>query len=71
MHLRLALAAAVSLYLTGCDAKPKQPTVDLTGGGKKAIERAQDVSKTLEAGAARTREAEDADGDAGAKKARD
>jgi hypothetical protein len=43
--------------LAGCDGKP-QPAVDVTGGGKKAMERAKDVSKTLEAGAQRNREAE-------------
>jgi hypothetical protein len=52
--LAIVLAAAL---LAGCDSKPK-PTVDVTGGGTKAMERAQDVSKVLEQGAARTREAE-------------
>jgi hypothetical protein len=52
----IVLAAAT---LAACDSKPK-PTVDITRGGTKAMERAQDVSKVLEQGAARTREAEDA-----------
>jgi hypothetical protein len=43
--------------LAACDSKPK-PTADITRGGTKAIERAQDVSKVLEQGAARAREGE-------------
>jgi hypothetical protein len=66
------MRALVLLFLTtllaGCDGKP-QPAVDITGGGKKAMERAKDVSKALEAGAERTREAEAAaSGGAPAKK---
>jgi hypothetical protein len=60
--LAIVLAAAL---LAGCDSKPK-PTVDITGGGTKAMERAKDVATVLEQGAARTREAEEgsAPGDA-------
>lgn len=49
----------VAMLVAACDREPK-PVVDLTSGGKKAIERAQDVSKTLEAGMQRNREAEEA-----------
>ena len=59
----IVLAAA---FVAACDSKPK-PTADITRGGTKAMERAQDVSKVLEQGAARTREAEQ--GDDAAKKA--
>jgi len=61
----IVLAAA---FFSACDSKPK-PTVDITRGGTKAMERAQDVSKVLEQGAARTREAEQ--GDDAAKKERE
>jgi hypothetical protein len=54
--MAIFLAAAA---VAACDSKP-MPTVDVTRGGAKAMERAQDVSKVLEQGAARTREAEDA-----------
>jgi hypothetical protein len=59
----IVLAAAT---VAACDSKPK-PTVDITRGGTKAMERAQDVSKVLEQGANRAREAEQ--GDDAAKKA--
>jgi hypothetical protein len=52
----IVLAAA---FLAACDSK-STPTVDITRGGTKAMERAQDVSKVLEQGANRAREAEDA-----------
>jgi hypothetical protein len=55
--MRALVLVLLAAFLTACDSKPK-PAVDLTSGGKKAIERAQDVSKTLEAGAQRNREAE-------------
>ncbi len=59
--LRLAVLALVAVALAACDSKPKESgTVDLTRGGTKAMERARDVGKTLEQGAARAREAEDA-----------
>jgi hypothetical protein len=54
--LTVALAAAL---VAACEGERK-PAVDPMSGGKKAIERAQDVSKTLEAGAQRSREAENA-----------
>ena len=55
--MRVLILVVLATLLAACDSKPK-PAVDVTGGGKKAIERAQDVSKTLEAGAQRNREAE-------------
>ena len=55
--MRALIVSVLATLLAACDSKP-QPAVDITGGGKKAIERAQDVSKTLEAGAQRNREAE-------------
>lgn len=53
------LLVALAL-VAGCD-KPSEAksSVDITGGGKKAMERAQDVSKVLDAGAARSLEAAD------------
>ena len=57
--MRLFVMAMLAALVAACDSKP-QPTVDLTRGGKKAMERAQDVSKTIEAGAQRNREAEEA-----------
>jgi hypothetical protein len=55
--MRALVLLFLATLLAGCDGKP-QPAVDITGGGKKAMERAKDVSKALEAGAERTREAE-------------
>jgi hypothetical protein len=57
--MRVLVLAALAALVAACDSEPK-PAVDLTRGGKKAIERAQDVSKTLEAGMQRNREAEEA-----------
>ena len=67
MWRTVAIVLAVAFF-SACDSKPK-PTVDITRGGTKAMERAQDVSKVLEQGAARTREAEQ--GDEAAKKERE
>jgi hypothetical protein len=59
--LRLAVLAILAVALAACDSKPKDSSaVDLTRGGTKAMDRAKDVAKTLEHGAARAREAEDA-----------
>lgn len=56
-----SIVAAAALALAACDGKPKESgAADLTRGGTKAMERAKDVGKTLEQGAARAREAEDA-----------
>lgn len=55
-YLFLALMAA---GMAACDSEPKS-AADVTRGGAKAIERAQDVSKALEQGAARTRDGEEA-----------
>ena len=57
--MRMLVLVVLATLLAACDGKP-QPAVDVTSGGKKAIERAQDVSKTLEAGMQRNREAEEA-----------
>jgi hypothetical protein len=57
MRLTLVIVLAAALA-AACDSKPK-PAADITRGGTKAMERAQDVSKVLEQGAARTREAEE------------
>jgi hypothetical protein len=57
---RIFWVVLATALLGACDSKPK-PTVDITRGGTKAMERAQDVSKVLEQGAARTREAEQGD----------
>ncbi len=65
MWRRVAIVLAAT-FVAACDSKPK-PTVDITGGGTKAMERARDVSKVLEQDAARTREADQ--GDDAAKKA--
>jgi hypothetical protein len=59
MWRSVAIVLAIAV-VAACDSKPK-PTVDITRGGTKAMERAQDVSKVLEQGAARTREVEQAD----------
>jgi hypothetical protein len=59
--LRLLALAIFAVALAACDSKPKDSgVVDLTRGGTKAMDRAKDVSKTLEQGAARAREQEDA-----------
>jgi hypothetical protein len=62
--LRLAVLAmifSVAGALAACDSKPKDSNaVDLTRGGTKAMDRAKGVAKTLEQGAARAREADDA-----------
>ena len=59
--ISIVVAAAVVVVLAACDSKPKDSgAVDLTRGGTKAMDRAKDVGKTLEQGAARAREAEDA-----------
>lgn len=59
--VRLAALITVAVALAACDSKPKDSgAVDLTRGGTKAMDRAKDVAKTLEQGAARAREAEDA-----------
>lgn len=59
--LRLVALALFAVALGACDSKPKDSgAVDLTRGGTKAMDRAKDVAKTLEQGAARAREAEDA-----------
>ncbi len=58
MRRSVAIVLAAATF-AACDGKPKPP-VDITRGGTKAMERAQDVSKVLEQGAARTRETEDA-----------
>jgi predicted small secreted protein len=65
---RILWLVLATTLLAACDNKAK-PTVDITRGGAKAMERAQDVSKVLEQGAARTREAEQ--GDDAAKKGRE
>jgi hypothetical protein len=58
---RLLVIAAVTVFLAACDNKSKDSTaVDITRGGTQAMERARDVSKVLEEGAGRAREAEDA-----------
>jgi len=67
MMWRTVAIVLATAFFSACDSKPK-PTVDITRGGTKAMERAQDVSKVLEQGAARTREAEQ--GDEAAKKER-
>lgn len=56
--MRYLILAFVAAGLAACDSKPR-PAADITRGGTKAMERAQDVSKTLEQGAARAREAEE------------
>jgi len=56
MWRSVAIVLAATFF-AACVSKPK-PTVDITGGGTKAMERARDVSKVLEQDAARTREAE-------------
>ena len=59
--VRLTSIVIVAVALAACDSKPQDSgAVDLTRGGTKAMDRAKDVSKTLEQGAARAREAEDA-----------
>jgi hypothetical protein len=56
---RILLIVLAGTLLAACDSKPKDATaVDITRGGTKAMERARDVSKVLEEGAARTREAD-------------
>jgi hypothetical protein len=60
---RCAGLVLLAVLIAACDGKPKDSTVDITRGGTKAIDRAKDVSKVLEQGAARAREAEDASGD--------
>ena len=58
---RIFLLVLACAFIAACDNKAKDSTaVDITRGGTKAMERAQDVSKVLEKGAARTREVEDA-----------
>jgi hypothetical protein len=58
---RILMIAAATVLVAACDGKSKDPTaVDITRGGTKAMERARDVSKVLEEGAGRAREAEDA-----------
>jgi hypothetical protein len=56
--LRVVAIALGASLLAACDSKPK-PAADITRGGTKAMERAKDVSKVLEQGAARAREAEE------------
>jgi hypothetical protein len=56
---RLSAFLVVACVLAACDGKPKESTVDITRGGTKAIDRAKDVSKVLEQGAARARAADD------------
>jgi hypothetical protein len=59
--VRLISIVIVAVAAAACDNKPKDSgAVDLTRGGTKAMDRAKDVAKTLEQGAARAREAEDA-----------
>jgi hypothetical protein len=58
---RCAAIFLAGTLLAACDSKPKESTVDITRGGTKAIDRAKNVSKVLEQGAARAR---DADGEA-------
>ena len=59
---RIFLLVLATALLGACDNKAKDSTaVDITRGGTKAMERAKDVSKVLEQGAARTREAEQGD----------
>jgi len=59
---RALLIILATAFLAACDNKAKDSTaVDITGGGTKAMERARDVSKVLEEGAARTRDAEQGD----------
>ncbi|MFO1364636.1 MAG: hypothetical protein U1F45_19630 [Burkholderiales bacterium] len=60
---RLAALALIvgAAALAACDGKQKDSgTADLTRGGAQAMERAKDVAKTLEQGAARARAREDA-----------
>jgi hypothetical protein len=56
--MRYLILVLVLAGLAACDSKPK-PTADITRGGTKAVERAQDVSKVLEQGAARAREGDE------------
>jgi len=59
---RALLIILATAFLAACDNKAKDSTaVDITRGGTKAMERARDVSKGLEEGAARTRDAEQGD----------
>jgi len=59
---RALLIILATAFLAACDNKAKDSTaVDITRGGTKAMERARDVSKVLEEGAARTRDAEQGD----------
>ena len=60
--LRISLIIPAFALLAACDSKPKDSTaVDITRGGTKAMERARDVSRVLEDGAARAREGSEGD----------
>ncbi len=56
---RIILLVLAAVAAAACDNKAKDSTaVDITRGAAKTMERAQDVSKVLEQGAARARDAD-------------